>query len=85
MRFKLIYEAKKQFPIHRLCRALDVSESGYHAWKHRGPSQRQLDNMVLLAHIRSQFALSHETYGSPSMHVELCEDDVQVGRHRLPG
>lgn len=83
MRFKLIDEAKKQFPVHRLCDVLCVSESGYFAWKQRGPSRRQLDDMVLLAHIRSQFKLSHETYGSPRMHVELCEDGVPVGRHRV--
>lgn len=83
MRFKLIDEAKKQFPVHRLCNVLGVSESGFFAWKRRGASQRQRDDMVLLAHIRSQFALSHETYGSPRMHVELCEDGVSVGRHRV--
>lgn len=83
MRFKLVDEAKKQFPIHRLCRVLGVSESGYYAWKQRGPSQRQLDDMVLLAHIRSQFRLSHETYGSPRMHEELREEGLSVGRHRV--
>ena len=83
MRFKLIDEAKKEFPVCRLCRVLGASESGYFAWKHRGPSQRQLDDMILLAHIRVQFASSHKTYGSPRMHVELCEDGVQVCRHRV--
>ncbi len=83
MRFKLIDEAKKQFPVHRLCNVLDVSESGYFAWKHRKPSQPQLNDMVALAHIRSQFKLSHETYGSPRVHAELCEDGVAVSRHRV--
>lgn len=41
------------------------------------------DDLVLLAHIRSQFATSHETYGSPRMTVELQEDGVKVGRHRV--
>jgi len=45
MRFKLIDEAKKQFPVRRLCLVLGVSESGYFAWRHRGPSRRQLDDM----------------------------------------
>jgi len=83
MRFKLVDEAKKAFPIHRLCHVLGVSESGYFAWKHRGLSQRQLDDMILLAHIRVQFESSHEAYSSPRMHVELCEDGVPVGRHRV--
>lgn len=36
----------------------------------------------MLAHIRNQFALSRQTYGSPRMHVELCEDGISVSRHR---
>ena len=35
MRFELIDQAKKEFPVHRLCDVLGVSESGYFAWKGR--------------------------------------------------
>ena len=49
----------------------------------RAPSALQRQEMVLLAHIRSQFATSNETYGSPRMTVKLQEDGVQVGRHRV--
>ena len=83
MRFKLIDEAKKQFPVHRLCNVLGVSESGYFAWKGRPASRRQGEDMVLLAHIRAQFSTSNETYGAPRMHVELKEDGLDVGRHRV--
>ncbi len=38
--------------------------------------------MIILAHIRNQFALSCETYGSPRMHVELNEEGIRAGRHR---
>jgi hypothetical protein len=62
MRFKLIDEAKKEFPVHRLCDVLGVSESGYFAWKGRPASRRQGEDMVLLAHIRAQFSTSSETY-----------------------
>ncbi len=83
MRFKLIDEAKKEFPVHRLCSVLDVSESGYFAWKRRPASRRQNEDLVLLAHIRSQFSMSNETYGAPRMHVELKEDGLAIGRHRV--
>jgi putative transposase len=83
VRFKLIDQAKKEFPVHRLCKVLGVSQSGYFAWRSRRPSRRQLDDMVLLAHIRAQFATSNETYGAPRMHVELQEDGLDVGRHRV--
>ncbi len=83
MRFRLIDQAKKAFPVHRLCKVLGVSQSGYFAWRNRKPSRRQLDDMVLLAHIRAQFATSNETYGAPRMHVELREDGLDIGRHRV--
>ena len=54
-------------PIHRLCGVLGVSQSGYFAWRGRPASRRQRDDMVLLAHVRSAFALSNGTYGSPRM------------------
>jgi putative transposase len=83
MRFRLIDANKAGITIDRMCALMDVSVSGFYAWKNRDPSKRQLDDMVLLAHIRSQFASSHETYGAPRMHVELKEDGVDVGRHRV--
>lgn len=83
MRFKLIDEAKKEFPVHRLCSVPGVSESGYFAWKERPASRRQNEDLILLAHIRSQFSTSNETYGAPRMHVELKEDGLEVGRHRV--
>ena len=36
-----------------------------------------------MAHIRARFSTTHETYGVPRMHVELKEDGLQVGRHRV--
>ncbi len=83
MKFRLIDANKADMPVDRMCALPDVSVSGYYAWKKRAPGQRQLDDFVLLAHIRAQFALSNETYGSPRMHVEIREDGVQAGRHRI--
>lgn len=83
MRFHLIDAQKAELPIEQMCVLLNVSVSGYYAWKHRGPSRRQLDDMVLLAHIRAHFETSHGTYGSPRMHAELREENPTVGRHRI--
>ena len=55
MRFALIDTAKAEFPIHRLCGVLGVSQSGYFAWRGRPACRRQRDDMVLLAHVRSAF------------------------------
>ena len=82
MRFALIDAAKEEFPVHRLCRVLGVSQSGYFAWKGRPACRRQHEDMVLLAHVRSAFALSNGTYGSPRMTRELQDGGLAVGRRR---
>jgi putative transposase len=82
MRFKLVDAAKAEFPVHRLCRALGVSQSGYFAWKGRPACRCQREDMVLLAHVRSAFTLSNGTYGSPRMTRELRDSGLAVGRRR---
>ena len=80
MRFALVDQAKKDFPVHRLCQVLGVSQSGYFAWKDRPASRRQRDDMVMLANVRSAFALSNSTYGSPRMTRELQDDGFAIGQ-----
>jgi putative transposase len=83
MTYRLIDAKKAEIPVSRSCRLLGVSSSGYYAWKRRKPSLRQYADMVLLAHIRHQFELSHETYGSPRMDAELKAAGLSCGRHRI--
>ena len=82
MRFALIDAEKAEFPVRTMCRVLDVSESGFFAWKGRPASQRQRDDMIYLAHIRTAFELSNRTYGSPRMHRELVDEGLPIGRRR---
>jgi putative transposase len=82
MRFTFIDAAKAEFPIQRLCQVLEVSESGYFAWRSRPACQRQRDDLVLLAHVRSAFRESKGTYGSPRMTRELQDQGLPIGRRR---
>ena len=82
MRFTFIDAAKAEFPIQRLCQVLEVSQSGYFAWRSRPACQRQRDDLVLLAHVRSAFRESHGTYGSPRMTRELQDQGLPIGRRR---
>src|SRR5215210_9075832 len=82
MRFGLIDAAKSEFPVRRLCQVLAVSQSGYFAWRSRPACQRQREDLVLLAHVRSSFRRSKETYGSPRLTRDLQEAGLPVGRRR---
>ncbi len=83
MKFRFIARTKQHFPVHTLCRMLGVSESGFYAWKGRTPNAHSRMDDKLLVHIRSAFACSNETYGSPRMVHELRDQGFDVGRRRV--
>jgi putative transposase len=66
--------------VHRLCPVLGVSRSDTFAWKRRPACRRLHEDMVLLAQVRSAFALSHGTYGSPRMTRERQDSGLSIGR-----
>ncbi len=60
------------YTLRELCAALDVSRSGYLAWKDRRPSARHLANAQLLNQMKTLHAHRHtRCYGSPRMTWEL--------------
>jgi len=83
MTFQFIDEQRQQFPVARLCAALDVSASGYYAWRQRPVSARARANQELLARIRAIQAHSRRTYGSPRVHAELRAQGVCCNRKRV--
>ena len=82
-RFEFIDQAKDSLPVERLCQVMGVTSRGYRAWKSRPLSQRQRDDMVLLAHIREQHALSLCRYGRPRMTQELREQGLEASERRV--
>jgi len=83
MRFAFVEKHRKSIPTERLCRIVDVSPRGYRAWRKRPASQRQREDLVLLAHIREQHRLSLQSYGRPRMTEELKELGLDVGHRRV--
>jgi putative transposase len=73
-----------QYPIATMCRVLEVSTSGYYAWRKRGPSRRAQEDAKLLARIKAIHKKSGATYGVPRIHAELVmAEGFRVGRKRV--
>jgi putative transposase len=66
-----------------MCRVLDVSASGYWAWKKRPLSEREKTDRALEAEIGEIHRWSRGTYGVPRMHAELRARGKRVGRKRV--
>ena len=71
------------YAIELMCRALDVSVSGYYAWRNRPPSQHEQDDAALLAEMRAIHQASRGFYGSPRIHAALAQADIHVSRKRV--
>lgn len=83
MRYRVIQEHDRRYPIRLMCRALAVSAAGYYVWRSRSESARTIQTRILLSAIRVLHEESRETYGSPRIWRALREQGHQVGEHRV--
>ena len=63
--------AGEALPIDVACRVLGVTDSGFYAWRKRGPSQRSLRHVWVTEIIGQIHDQSHQTYGARRVHAEL--------------
>ncbi len=83
MRFAFIDVEKASYPMRILCRVLQVSRSGYYAWRVRKPSARDLEDERLRPKVVEAFKTGRGTYGSPRVRDELVDQGFEIGRKRV--
>ena len=66
-----------------MCRVLEVSRSGYYAWRDRPPSARAAEDKALSEQIRVIHDESRGTYGVPRIHPELADHGIRVSPKRV--
>jgi putative transposase len=83
MRFCFIEDHRTVWPVPVMCGVLQVSPSGYYAWRARPEGKRAAENRALLDEIRTAHAASGGRYGSPRVHAALRAGGKRVGRRRV--
>lgn len=83
MKYGRIEELRQEHPVAAMCRVLDVSESGYHAWRNRPLSARAQENARLETEIKAAHQRTRETYGPERLQADLDDHGVKVGVHRI--
>ena len=66
-----------------MCKMLQVSPSGYYAWRKRPKSNRSTQNEQLVQQIKGIHQQSRQTYGSPRVHNELKDQGVTCSENRV--
>ena len=83
MRFGFIEGHRCMGPLKVICRAMQVSVSGFLAWRDRPPGPRRQRDSALAPKIAAFHAASRETYGSPRIHADLREAGESISRKRV--
>lgn len=83
MRFAFIKAHRDQFSIRLMCRVLQVSPSGYYAWRQRPPSQRAQEDARLWPHIEKIHDESHGVYGYRRVYQALLALAIEASRRRV--
>ena len=73
MIFAWIEERKDEWPVTQLCRVLEVSRSGFYAWRSREASAADERREELTAEVKEIHAEVKARYGSPRIHAELVD------------
>jgi transposase InsO family protein len=66
-----------------MCEVLNVSRSGYYAWRSRSASQREMADAEYTKQIKQIFNDSRQTYGYESIWHKLQDDGIPCGKHRV--
>jgi len=83
MKCRFIRYHKHEFPVEKMCQALQVSRGGYYAWLDRPHSKREKENKKLLERIKAIHKESHKIYGSPRITDSLHNEGYTVSRPRV--
>ena len=80
MKYAFIHEHRSTFRITKMCDVLQVSRSGYYAWRDRPPSPRAVRRAERREQSRMIFAQSRGRYGSPKITAVLRQTGERIAQ-----
>src|SRR5664279_4448510 len=72
-----------EYPVDFMCTELEVSRSGYYAWRTRPVSHRDLTDIDLTARIRRIHAAGHGNPGVRRVRAGLAAEGIRCGLNRI--
>jgi transposase InsO family protein len=84
MKYQFMEQQRRYHRVEKMARVLEVSRSGYYAWRTREASKRAREDEALVAEILDiQENVAKYRYGSPRVTQELRRRGHNVGRKRV--
>jgi putative transposase len=83
VRYRFIEQERRSYPVGRLCGVMQVSRSGFYAWRRRPKSNRARQDELLTRQIQRIHQQNRGIYGAPRIHAELRDQQVRASRKRV--
>ena len=83
MRYRFVQSHKDRWNVGRMCTLLNLSRSGFYAWRKRGLSERAMNNQGIIGEIHRIYAEGRGEYGSPTIYNVLREEGFLVNHKRI--
>jgi len=83
VKYAWIHEYRDSYPVTVMCACLQVSTSGYYAWRKRGPSERQQRRDRLAQAAEVAYRKSHSVYGYRKVHDDLQDQEFVCCRETV--
>jgi putative transposase len=79
----MIEAMRKEYPVRELCAVLQVTRSGYYAWRRGHETARQMANRLWIERIRRVYEENQGRYGSPRVTEQLRREGHVCNRKRI--
>jgi transposase InsO family protein len=79
----VIARYRGEFPVRLMCRALQVSRTGFYAAQRRPASARARADRRLTLEIRAIHHAARRRYGAPKIHEQLRAQGIRCGHNRV--
>lgn len=83
MKCELIQTEEANYPVQHLCRILEISQSHYYRWRAGWRPKREQKDAELTPAVQRVFEEHDGNYGNRRVALELQEEGLAVGRHRV--
>jgi putative transposase len=83
MKYQFSADHQQAYAVTVMCGVLEVSVSGYSAWRKREPSQHSREDAQLAEKVNTAFQSNRRVYGSPRIHAELHAQGIPCARKRV--
>ena len=79
----MIEVMSKEYPVRELCEVLEVTRSGYYAWRSGHETAREIANRLWIERIRQVYRENKGRYGSPRVTQQLRREGHVCNRKRV--